>query len=350
MSLEASITLSLGTLDLDVELIAPAGTVLAVLGPNGSGKTTILRAIAGLEPLQAGHVRVAQRVLDDPATATLVPPEQRRVALVHQDFVLFPHLSVLDNVAFGARSAGASKAASRRAAEPWLDRVGLASYTAARPAELSGGQAQRVALARALAAEPDVLLLDEPLASLDVATRAATRRDLRSHLDGYQGTTVLVTHDPLDVLMLADHVAILDQGRITQAGSLAEVTTHPRTRYVADLIGTNLLRGSADGATVRCDEAVVAVADYVAPGDTFLTIPPSAITLHLVRPEGSARNVWPVAITAIDPLGSRMRVHLDGPLPLVAEITPAAVAELGLQVDAHVWASAKATEITTYPA
>ena len=350
MSLHADLRLQRGTLTLQATLDARDASVLAVLGPNGSGKTTILRCLAGLEPLQGGSIRVGQRVLDDPAAGVLVVPEHRRVALVHQDFVLFPQLSVLDNVAFGPRSAGASRAASRAAAAPWLERVGLSEYATSRPAALSGGQAQRVALARALAADPDLLLLDEPLAALDVGTRAATRRDLRTYLDAYVGTTVLVTHDPLDVLMLADDVAILEQGRVTQAGAVTEVTTHPRSRYVADLIGTNLLRGVASGRTVRCDEALIEVADDTAPGDAFVTIPPHAITLHRTRPEGSARNVWPAAVGAIDRLGERSRVHLADPLPLVAEVTPAAVAELGLTVGSKVWASAKATEITIYPA
>ncbi len=190
---------------------------------------------------------MGDRTLDEPATRTFVPPEDRRVAVVHQDFVLFPHLRVLDNVAFGPRSAGVPRRRADQVAREWLERMDLGDYALDRPASLSGGQAQRVALARALAADPEVLLLDEPLSALDVTTRATTRRDLRHHLDAFAGATVVVTHDPLDALLLAGRVAVLEAGRVTQAGSVAELTSHPRTRYVADLIGTNLLRGVADG-------------------------------------------------------------------------------------------------------
>jgi len=349
VTLDASLHLQLGTLGLHLELSATPGSVVAVLGPNGAGKTTILRCLAGLEGIDEGYVLLGGRVLEDRGTRTSMAPERRRVAFVHQDHLLFPHLNVLDNVAFGPRSAGASRAASRKAAMPWLERVGLSSYARARPRTLSGGQAQRVALARALVAEPDLLLLDEPLAALDVTTRAVTRRDLRHHLDGYPGIALLVTHDPLDALMLADEVLILEDGAVTQAGTVAEVTTRPRTRYVGDLIGTNLLRGVADGNHVRVADALVELADPTL-GDTFLTIPPSAITVHTRRPEGSARNVWACTIAAVDLLGERVRVHLAGPIALVAEITPAAVTALGLQLGDRVWATAKATEIQTYAA
>ncbi|MBX3287051.1 MAG: ABC transporter ATP-binding protein, partial [Actinobacteria bacterium] len=323
-ALDAHVQVRLGALDLDVELAVAPGAVTAVLGPNGAGKSTLLRAVAGLQPLAGGHVRVGERVLDDPSAGVSVAPEARRVAVVHQDFVLFPHLRVLDNVAFGPRSAGVGRADAHRLALGWLERMGLASYASSRPAVLSGGQAQRVALARALAAEPDVLLLDEPLSALDVTTRATTRRDLRRYLDDFAGATVLVTHDPLDALLLAQQVVVLEGGRATQAGSVAELASHPRTPYVADLIGTNLLRGVADGSLVRCGDAVVAVGEP-ASGPVLLTISPRAVTVHTRPPEGSARNVWPGTVDAVDLLGERVRVHVTGTVSLVAEITPAAL-------------------------
>lgn len=348
MILDARLRLRLGALDLDVEVAAQPGRVLAVLGPNGAGKSTILRCLAGEHAVDEGHVRLGDRVLDDAATRTFVPPEHRRVGVVHQDHLLFPHLSVLENVAFGPRSTGTPKAEARARARRHLEAVGLADRADDRPRRLSGGQSQRVALARALVTEPDLLLLDEPLSALDVTTRATTRRDLRHHLDGYPGIAVLVTHDPLDALMLAEEVIILERGAVTQAGPVAEVTARPRTRYVADLIGTNLYRGAADGHAVRVDDARVEIADPAA-GWVHLTISPTAVTLHRDPPTGSARNTWPGTIVTVDMLGERVRVHLAGPLHLVAEITPAALATMGLRIGDAVWASVKATEVDTYP-
>lgn len=349
MSLDAHLLLARGSLALDVALAAEPGTVTAVLGPNGAGKTTVLELLAGQLALHGGHLRLAGRVLDDPGAGTFVPPEHRRVGFVHQDLLLFPHLSVLDNVAFAARCAGASRSAARAAATPWLERVDLAAYAHERPSALSGGQAQRVALARALAAEPELLLLDEPLSALDAGTRRTTRRDLRHHLDGFAGTAVVVTHDPLDALTLAGRVVVLEQGTVTQAGPLAEVTARPRTRYVADLLGTNLLAGRAQGTTLTLDGgAALTLADQ-ADGPTFALVAPSAVALHRSPPEGSPRNRWPVTVAAVDLLGERARVHLAGAVPLVAEITPVALVELDLRPGAEVWASVKATEITTYP-
>ena len=380
MTLAAILGVQIGTLDLQVEVAADRGSVLAVLGPNGAGKSTILRTLAGLQPLDQGHIDLGGRSVDDPAAQVFVPPERRRVGFVHQDLLLFPHLSVVDNVAFGPRSAGVGRAESRAAALGWLERMDLGRYATDKPRVLSGGQAQRVALARALAAEPDLLLLDEPLAALDAGTRGVVRRDLRGHLDGYDGVTVVVTHDPLDALTLADQVIVLEHGRATQSGRLDEVTARPRTRYVADLMGTNLLRGvaachtidlepssagqpaagddGADGAgRDTCsaevdgaggDPVTVTVADAV-DGPVFATVAPSAVTVHRDRPEGSARNSWPGTVTVVEMLGERIRLHLDGPVPLVAEITPAALADLGILVGSQVWASVKATDVAVYP-
>ncbi len=347
MILDADLRLALGTLDLDAAFAAEAGRVLAVLGPNGAGKSTILRTLAGDHALDGGHVRLGGRVLDEPASGAFVLPERRRVGFVHQDHLLFPHLSVLENVAFGPRATGTARVEARARAQRQLDAVGLGDRAGARPRQLSGGQSQRVALARALVTEPELLLLDEPLSALDATTRAATRRDLRHHLDGYRGVTVLVTHDPLDALMLADEIVILEHGRITQAGPVAEVASRPRTRYVADLVGTNLYRGAAEGHAVRVGDAVVEVAE-AASGWVHLTIAPTAVTVHRQRPEGSARNTWPGTVTAVDLLGERVRLHLDGPLHLVAEITPAALAAMGLRLGDDVWTSVKATEVDTY--
>ncbi len=350
MSLDATIGVRLGTFELDVELTVEPGEVLAVLGPNGSGKSTLLRALGGLLPIDRGRIAIDGNVLDDPDADTFVPPEARPIGVVFQDHLLFAHMSALENVAFGLRARGASKAAAHRVALGWLDRVGLVEVAAMRPMQLSGGQAQRVALARALATDPSMLLLDEPLAALDVTTRQDVRRSLRHYLDTFNGVRLLVTHDPIDAYALADRIAILEHGCIAQTGTIAEVTAHPRSRYVAELVGTNLVRGIVtDGVLVTDTGArIVVAADS---GPAFAVIRPQAITLSLGHdPTSSARNLWSGIVGDIDRLGDRARVVVDGPLPVVAEITAASLDELGLRPGDPVHAALKATDITTYPA
>jgi molybdate transport system ATP-binding protein len=350
MSLDATLGMRLGAFELDVELTVEPGEVLAVLGPNGSGKSTLLRALAGLTPIDRGHIVIDDTVLDDPDTDTFVPPERRPIGVVFQDDLLFAHMSALENVAFGLRARGVGKAEAHRTASGWLDRVGLIDVAAMRPRQLSGGQAQRVALARALAIDPAMLLLDEPLAALDVSTRQDVRRGLRQHLSTFDGVRLLVTHDPVDAYALADRIAILEHGRIAQTGTIAEVTAHPRSRYVAELVGTNLVRGVVTNGVLVTDSGarVVVAAD---PGSVFAVIRPQAITLSLgVDPNSSARNHWPGVVGDIDRLGDRARVGVDGPLPIVAEITTAALDALALRPGDEVHVALKATDITTYPA
>lgn len=348
--LQAAVTVARGDFRLDVELAVDRGEVLAVLGPNGSGKSTLLRALCGLLPIDEGHIALDGEVLDDPVTDTFVPPERRPVGVVFQDHLLFDHLSALENVAFGLRARGVHRQAADAIAHERLGRLGLGEYAAVRPAQLSGGQAQRVALARALATDPAMLLLDEPLAALDVTTRQDVRRSLRHDLDGFDGVRILVTHDAVDAYALADRVAILDAGRIAQTGTIAEVTAHPRSRYVADLVGTNLVRGTvADGLLTTDTGAVLVVA--AEPGPVFAVIRPQAITLSLdLDATTSARNVLAGVVGDIDRLGDRARVGVDGPVAVVAEITTAAVDALGLRPGDTVYAAVKATDITTYPA
>ena len=354
--LAAEIGLQLGTLDLDISLSIAPGEVVALLGPNGAGKTTVLRSLSGLQPIDRGHITLDDTALDRGRDGPMPqPPEQRPIGVVFQDYLLFPHLSVLDNVAFGPRSRGASRREANAAALAWIERVGLAEHAAAKPSAISGGQAQRAALARALATEPRLLLLDEPLAALDASTRATVRRDLRRHLDEFEGATVLVTHDALDALALADRVVILEDGSVTQDGLIGEVTDRPRTPYVAELLGVNLLRGQArDGGNgdhvidVDGARSVVTIAER-AEGATLLLIRPNSISLHRNRPDSSARNQWHCQISGFDLLGDHVRVRLGGDIDLVAEVTPSAVGELGLVEGSSVWASVKATDITVYP-
>ena len=350
MSLEARIELALGQLHLDVDLAVPDRGVVAVVGPNGAGKSTLLRALAGLQPLDEGRVVLDGVVLEDTAAATYVPPEQRPIAVMFQDDLLFPHLSALDNVAFGLRCRGAGAGDAKRAASGLLDRLGLADHAPARPAALSGGQARRVALARALATEPRLLLLDEPLAALDASTRLETRRALRQHLDEYPGIRIVVTHDPVEAGAMADRLVVLEEGRIVQAGTLAEISARPRSRYVADLVGVNLLQGTATGTGVELPGGAFLVVPGAGTGLVLVVIHPRAVALHRNPPGGTPRNVWRGVARAVDAEGDRARVVVDGVVPVVAEVTPAAVAELALDEGGDVWVAVKATEVSVFPA
>ncbi|MEZ5383569.1 MAG: ABC transporter ATP-binding protein [Microthrixaceae bacterium] len=349
MSLHVDFGVQRGDFRLEVALDAPAGEVTAVIGPNGAGKSTLLACIAGSLPIDSGVVALGGLTLDCPPH-TLVPQERRRLGTVAQEYLLFPHLSALDNVAFGVRCSGRGRRQARLLAQPWLDRVDVGQCAALKPASLSGGQAQRVALARALAIEPQALLLDEPLAALDTLTRVRIRADLRRYLAEFEGPVLLVTHDAVDALTLADRVAVLDGGGVVQAGTLAEVTGRPTSRFVADLLGTNLLRGEARGTIVELTGGSSLTVAEPQRGPVFLTVAPSAVSLHRAEPEGSARNRWPVRVAGLETLGDRVRVHLAGGPSLVAEVTPAAAADLELAEGAQRWAGLKATEITCYPA
>ena len=348
--LEARLVLRLGRLDLELELQVEAGQVVALLGPNGAGKTTALRALAGLLPLASGRVVLDRSVLEDPARGIRVPAEHRPLGMVFQDYLLFPHMSALENVAFGLRARGRGRGEARLLAGAWLDRLGLAGLGDARPRALSGGQQQRVALARALAPEPRLLLLDEPLAALDASMRAEVRRDLRRHLREFPGASLLVTHDPLEAMALADRLVVIEGGRILQSGSPAEVTERPRSPYVADLVGVNLLRGQAREGVVELDGGGRLVAAGGISGDVFVAVAPRSVSLWRSRPNGSPRNVWPGRATSPDLLGDRVRLRVEGDPSLVAEVTPAAVRELGLDEGGEVWVSVKATEVAVYPA
>ena len=351
MSLSAEVDLVVGALHLDAAIEVASGEVVALVGPNGAGKTTLLQALAGLVPLGGGRLRLDGRVLDEPSRGTWVPTEQRAVGYVFQDYLLFPHLSALENVAFGPRCRGLDRARARSVARAWLERLGLAEVAGSRPAALSGGQAQRVALARALAIEPRLLLLDEPLAALDASARIDVRSDLRRHLSGFGGACVLVTHDPVEAMILAQRVVVLEGGRVTQHGSPVEVARAPRSPWVAELVGVNLLRGRGNGDGVALHGGGWLAAPGSGSGEVFAVVHPHAVALHRRRPEGTPRNVWPGRAQTVELLGERARVRVvpDGAPPLVAEVTPAAVAELDLSAGGEIWVSVKATEVKVHP-
>ncbi|MGW0434162.1 ABC transporter ATP-binding protein [Micromonospora sp. NPDC003197] len=391
---DAHLVVDRGAFRLDLALTLTAGEVVALVGPNGAGKSTVLRALAGLLPLHDGHIDLAGERVDEPAAKAFrdglpragllhagltragltrvgrfVPAERRPIGVVFQDYLLFPHLSALDNVAFGPRCRGVRKREARDEAARWLAQVGLTEYAHRRPRQLSGGQAQRVALARALAVRPALLLLDEPLAALDARTRLDTRAQLRQHLTEHQGATLLVTHDPLDALVLADRLLVVEEGRLVQQGDPAEVAARPRTEYVASLVGLNLYRGQADGRTVALtDGPVLAVADEVH-GPAFVAFPPSSVTLSQTKP-ADAGNTWPVRVTGVEPYGDNLRVRLAstqshpadvppaGPLPadvppagpLRADVPLAVAARLDLRTGGRLWATVDSATAHAYPA
>jgi molybdate transport system ATP-binding protein len=305
---------------VSVALTAEPGEVVAVIGPNGAGKSTLLGAIAGLVAAE-GRIRLDGRDL------LPLPARDRDVGVVFQDRLLFPHLSALENVAFGPRSRGVARAAARAAAHEWLDRLAIGDFAARKPAELSGGQAQRVAIARALAQQPDLLLLDEPFAGLDVGVAAGLRIELTRHLASYGGITLLVTHDAIDALTLADRVLVIDDGAVAQVGPPGEVAARPRTEHVARLVGLNVIRE----------------------GDEFRSFGPGAVTVSLARPEGSARNVWSGTVLSAAPHGDAIRLLVGTDPQLIADVTPAATRELGLEPGREVWLSVKETAVETYP-
>lgn len=354
MTLRAALDLRRDAFTLSVAFEVADGEVLAVLGPNGSGKSTVLSGLAGLLRPDTASVTLAGRTLDD--ARTHVAPHRRGVGLLAQEPLLFPHLSVLDNVAFGPRSRGGSRSAARERARRELGEVDALSLAARRPRALSGGQAQRVALARALAADPDLLLLDEPLAALDVDAAPAVRGVLRRVLRGAARprTTVLVTHDPLDALTLADRVAVLADGAIVERGPTRTVLGAPRTAFTARMAGLNLVPGHAEDPGLRTPAGTV-VAGVRAPdlepgGPAVAVFAPGAVAVYPAgtEPVGSPRNVVDTVVTAVEPHGGLVRLRTAA--SVTAEVTPAAVADLGLEPGTPVRLAVKAAAITLHPA
>ncbi len=329
---------------LSLQLDADPGQTIALLGPNGAGKTTALEALAGLEPLRSGYIHLGDRVLDDVENGLHMAPADRGVGMMTQADTLFPHLSALDNVAFGLRVRGSRRRDARQQAARWLDAVGLAGRHDRHPAHLSGGQRQRVALARALITNPDMLLLDEPFSALDVSSRGEMRLLLQDHLAGFPGPTLLVTHDPAEAFFLADRLVILDGGEEVQSGDADQIRLRPANSYAADLAGVNLVAGDASGRTLTVEEHALVLADE-ATGPVIALIHPRAVSIHLERPTGSPRNSWQTTIRRIERHADRVRVQTGAPLPITAEITTDATSILNLLPGSSVWLSVKATEI-----
>ncbi len=336
--------LTRGTFTLELGGLTLGTGTVAVVGPNGSGKTTLLRLLAGLEHLDQGELVVHGVRVDGPGRRRrrVVPAHRRQVAVVFQDHRLFDHLGVLDDVAFPLRRRGVGREPARRRAREMLGRVGLGGLADARSGDLSGGQRQRVALARALAAEPRLLLLDEPLASVDDASRAAMRRVLA---DCGVETVVVVTHDPVDVATLADHLVVLDAGRVLRSGPVDAVSRDPGSRWAADFCGANVVTGDGRGRSVLGPGGFELVLADEVDGPVHVVFGPEAVALHPHRPEGSARNVWRAEIVRVDDDGSRAIVHLGGRPAIRAAVTTTSVHSLGLRPGTIIWASVKATEL-----
>jgi molybdate transport system ATP-binding protein len=348
--LDARIVASLSdAFRLDASLSIPPGTTAALLGPNGSGKSTMVAALAGLLPIDSGSIALDGEVFDDPGAGIFVPPEMRRVGVVFQDLLLFEHLDVIENVAFGLRSSGIGRSEAADRSRLWLERLGVGAMARRKPGDLSGGQAQRVALARALATEPALLLLDEPLSALDVAARADLRRTLGGHLAGFAGPRLLITHDPTEAFLLADEIHVIEDGEITQSGTADEIRLQPRTRYAADLAGLNFVKGVARGGEVDAGTHTLRVADRDLEGPVLVTVHPAAIAVYVERPGGSPRNVWQTTVERVEQVGSRVRLLTGPPLRLAVEVTDTARTELRLEVGARIWVALKATEIRVQP-
>jgi len=338
--------------EFDVALDVAEGRTLALLGPNGAGKSTALGLVAGTLRPHHGEIVLDGRTLvraDGGRTRTWVPPHARRVALLAQEPLLFPHLSVRQNVAFGPRSQGVRRRTADAAADRRLEQVGLAHLASRPPSTLSGGQAQRVALARALAAEPRLLLLDEPMAALDVDVTPELRQNLR-HLLAAQ-TAIITTHDVLDALLLADEVAVVEGGRVVERGPTAQVLSRPRSAFAARVAGLNLLAGAWTGDGVRTPAGDVVhgrtpTAGLAVGEPTTAVFRPAAVAVYLDEQHGSPRNAFRATVRSLEPRGDLVRVRTDR---LAADITPQSAAELSLVPGARVWLSVKAAEVDVYP-
>lgn len=348
----------------DISLTVGSAETVAVMGPNGAGKSTLLAVIAGLVRPDTGRADMDGKPLFNLAggRTSWVAPHHRGTALLAQEPLLFPHLTALENVAFSPRSRGLSRRRARLAARHWLGAVEASELENRRPAELSGGQAQRVAVARALAADPSLLLLDEPMAALDIHAAPLLRRLLKRVLEGRRA--IIITHDVLDALMLADRVVVLENGRVSESGPTRDVLQRPKSRFAAGLAGLNLVAGTltehgirtADGQDIaglhdlQLDLPLpeAEAAGLFAPGrDGVAVFPPSAVSVFLTEAHGSPRNSFPVTITDLEPHGDQIRVRAGG---LSADVTPAASADLGLAPGMTVFFVIKAGSVSVYPA
>jgi len=330
--LDARVVVRRGGFVLDAALQVPVGEVVALMGPSGAGKSTLLGVLAGLTPFDEGTVRLHGRTIDEgPGRRT--PPSARGVVLLGQDPRLFPHLTALENVAFGLRVHGTPRAAAADGATEWLRRVGLHDHGGQRPARLSGGQQQRVALARALATAPAAILLDEPLTSLDTETAGDVRALLHRQLAETGTTAIVATHDAVDAVALASRLVVLEDGRITQSGPVRDVLAAPATRFVAAVAGLNRVVGRRDASTWRAGSLVLPASTRLPEGDAAAVFRPGDVRIVERPPNGPGE--WEARIVRLEqtPAGVRVRtgepdVAVDVPAGLAAGLDAGATVTL----------------------
>jgi molybdate transport system ATP-binding protein len=355
MSLEARIRVTRGSLHLDVELKASAGETVVLLGPNGAGKSTLVEALAGLVRPDEAELRLDGQTLEATRSGVYVPAQRRPIGMMFQGLWLFPHLSVRENIAYGLRARGWSRRAAREQIQPLLEKLNLLALADRRATQLSGGEAQRVALARALAPQPRLLLLDEPLSALDLESRARMRSFLQRLLAEFDGVRLMITHDPNEALLLADHLVILEAGRVVQTGPPEQVHARPRTPYVAALAGVNLLSGILTREQGRIllrngSLRLPAPPFDLSPGRAVqATIPPAAVT---IRPAGSGEpgaGTLEGRIEAMELWGEHVLLKLDTEPRLCAEIPSRKVRDQGLKHGTRVWATLDPDALVVYP-
>ncbi len=374
--LQVTVETQFDAFQLSLSLAARYGETTVLLGESGAGKSTILRIVAGLLKPQKGYVALGDIVYFDSQRGIHVPPQERPFGYVFQDYVLFPHLTVFENVAFGLQAQRMTRSFVRQRVGEALEQVRLTGLDRRRPAQLSGGQQQRVAVARALALQPQLLLLDEPLSALDVQTRREVRQELRRILAEVNVTTILVTHTYLEALLFGQHILVLERGKVLQQGGQRDLLEHPRSAYIAELIGVNFFQGcitryESPGvcAIQLCagTQTLELVATLREHGQTenmpaigegvYVVVEPRGITLYPTHPDSSARNTFRGEIVQIVRVGSAsldqgvVRVSLQFAAampPLTAEVTEASASRLHLHEGATVYATFKATDARAY--
>ena len=377
----AALDTHLNTFHLDISFSAETGKTTVLLGESGAGKSTVLRILAGLLYPQRGHISLEGVTYFDSERHIAISPQERPFGYVFQDYTLFPHLNVFENVAFGLRAQHLPRQVVRERVSQGLEQVHLIGFDQRRPSQLSGGQQQRVAIARALALRPQLLLLDEPLAALDVQTRREVRQELRQILSTAGITTVMVTHQYLEALLFGYHIMVLEQGRVIQQGSQHDLMQYPRSSYVAELVGMNFFRGrvlqceTSALCTIQLQrngepgiEVSAALEEHAQatnmPGlgdEAYVLVDPRSITLYQSLPDSSARNIFHGKIVQLLHLGAgtgngskhdgrvRVSIHIDDSAPpLIAEITEASAARMELSEGKGIYATFKATEARAY--